>query len=604
MHSQQRFSFTGLIALPAIFLAAAISTPSMATPIEHSFTFRGVDWASAGLGGIGSRGGGTIEIDGIEGDVVQAFFYWHGINWRQPEPYNSPFVTFEGEQIEGTLLGDGGTNCWPDEENGVSRAYRADVTHLIHGNGKYSFSGLSHEPGAVRMNLNFNVNGASLIVIFQPEPGQPTRDLVLFDGNDSSHPEGFPGQLPGWNAVLEPIPFQGGEVIAEFHVADGQWFPEEDRGEGVTFSTDQGTITLPDEGLYWSGRSVPSLWNSRAGDFSQLVEERRLRPALGELWDVHRFDITPAFGSEPGELSLELTGMTEPLDCKALIALAIGLEAGTAPEAPESLTRVEPVPAQAEAPEPTPAPPEPEPEIEPEPQPQPEPEPLPEWTTDRPILAVAEFTNDATSVGWWGGGIGSELASMLASELAAINAFVVVERERLDRVLDEQDLAASGRIRQDTAAASGRLVGAQYIVMGTVTDYSENTSRRGGGLNVRGPSIGGRRANIGVGGGQSEAYIAVDVRVVNATTGELVHVRTIEGRTQDSSVSLRGSVGRLGGDLARENDTPAGEAIRAALIEITDYLECEMVLQTAACQARYQERETRRRERTRSAIRF
>ncbi|MGY6631427.1 MAG: CsgG/HfaB family protein [Wenzhouxiangella sp.] len=576
----------------------------MATPIEHSFTFRDVDWASAGLGGIGSRGGGTIEIDGIEGDVIQAFFYWHGINWRQPEPYNSPFVTFEGEQIEGTLLGDGGTNCWPDEENGVSRAYRADVTHLIQGNGEYSFSGLSHEPGAVRMNLNFNVNGASLIVIFQPELGQPTRDLVLFDGNDSSHPEGFPGQLPGWNAVLEPIPFQGGEVIAEFHVADGQWFPEEDRGEGVTFSTDQGTITLPDEGLYWSGRSVPSLWNSRAGDFSQLVEERRLRPALGELWDVHRFDITPAFGSEPGQRSLRLEGMTEPLDCKALIALAIGLEAGTAPEAPESLTRVEPVPAQAEAPEPTPAPPEPEPEIEPEPQPQPEPEPLPEWTTDRPILAVAEFTNDATSAGWWGGGIGSELASMLASELAAINAFVVVERERLDRVLDEQDLAASGRVRQDTAAASGRLVGAQYIVMGTVTDYSENTARRGGGLNVRGPSIGGRRANIGVGGGQSEAYIAVDVRVVNATTGELVHVRTIEGRTQDSSVSLRGSVGRLGGDLARENDTPAGEAIRAALIEITDYLECEMVLQTAACQARYQERETRRRERTRNAIRF
>ena len=608
MHSQRSFSFCQLAALPAVVLAAAISAPSMATPIEHSFTFQNVDWASAGIGGIGRPGSGSLEIEGIEGEVVQAFFYWHGINWRQAEPYNSPFVTFEGEQIEGTLLGDGGTNCWPDEENGVSRAYRADVTHLIHGDGEYSFSGLSHEPGAVRMTMSYNVNGASLIVVFRPEPGQPVRDLVLFDGNDSSHPEGFPGQLPGWNAVLEPIPFQGGEVIAEFHVADGQWFPEEDRGEGVTFSTDQGSLTLPDEGLYWSGRSVPSLWNSRAGDFAQLREERRLRPGLGELWDIHRFDITAAFGSEPGERTLRLEGMTEPRDCKALIALAIGLEAGTAPEAPESTTRVSPAQAPAEVPEPTPAPPEPPPpspaEPEPEPEREPEPEPLPEWTTDRPILAVAEFTNDATSVGWWGGGIGSELASMLASELAAIDAFVVVERERLDRVLDEQDLAASGRVRPDTAAASGRLVGAQYIVMGTVTDYSENTSRRGGGLNVRGPSIGGRRANIGVGGGQSEAYIAVDVRVVNATTGELVHVRTIEGRTQDSSVSLRGSVGRLGGDLARENDTPAGEAIRAALIEITDYLECEMVLQTAACQARYQERESRRRERTRDALRF
>ena len=223
---------------------------------------------------------------------------------------------------------------------------------------------------------------------------------------------------------------------------------------------------------------------------------------------------------------------------------------------------------------------------------------------DRPVLAVAEFTNDATNVGWWGGGIGRELGSMLASELAAINAFTIVERERIDHVLQEQDFAASGRVRPDTAAEIGQLTGAQYIVMGTVTDYSEETRRSRGGVSIGGMSIGGRSSSIGIGGGSTQAYVAVDIQVVNATTGELAHVRTIEGRTQDSAVSLRGSVGRLSGDLATEDNTPAGEAIRAALIEITDYLECEMVLQTSACRARYQERETRRRERTRDAIRF
>lgn len=223
---------------------------------------------------------------------------------------------------------------------------------------------------------------------------------------------------------------------------------------------------------------------------------------------------------------------------------------------------------------------------------------------DRPVLAVAEFTNDATGATWWRSGVGYELSGMLTNELAAINAFTMVERSQLEHVLREQDLGASGRIRPDTAAQIGQLTGAGYIVTGTVTDYNENTRRTGGGINMRGISIGGRSTNIGVGGDRTEAYIAVDIRVINATTGEIAHVRTVEGRTQDGGISLRAQTGRFGGNLAHASDTPAGEAIRAALIEITDYLECEMVLQSSACRAKYQERETTRRERTRSAIRF
>lgn len=580
------------------------SSLSMATPIEHSFTFQDVDWVSGGVAGVGDRGAGTIEIDGIQGEVVQAFFYWHGINRDREEPYDNPVVMFEGQAIAGTLLGDGGTNCWPDRENGTSRAYRADVTRMIRGDGEYRFTGLTD--GSERVDGNrFDANGASLLVVFQPEEGSPTRDLVIFDGNDSSHPEGHPDQHEGWNATLGPIAYQGGEVLAEFHVADGQWHPEGDRGEGVTFTTANGAINLPDEDLFWSGRSLPDMGHSRARDFRQFEAEGRLRRGRGLLWDIHRFDITEAFGGVAGDITLELSGMTEPVDCKALVALAIGLEAGSAPAAPTTTARVEPVQPAPPAPEaapaaaaaPTPAP-------RPQPVPEQPPEPLPEWETDRPILAVAEFTNDATNVGWWGGGVGQELSGMLATELAAIDAFVVVERERLDRIIEEQDFGASGRVRRDTAAHSGRLVGAQYLVMGTVTDYSEGSSRSGGGINIRGPNIGGRRANIGVGGQRSEAYVAVDIRVVDASTGEIVHVRTIEGRTQDSGVSLRASSGRLSGNLANQNDTPAGEAIRAALIEITDFLECEMVLQTSACRAQYQQREDRRRERTRGAIRF
>ncbi|MGY6587404.1 MAG: CsgG/HfaB family protein [Wenzhouxiangella sp.] len=223
---------------------------------------------------------------------------------------------------------------------------------------------------------------------------------------------------------------------------------------------------------------------------------------------------------------------------------------------------------------------------------------------ERPVLGVAEFTNEVAGVGWWGGSVGWELSDMLANELAAINAFTVVERTNLEAVMREQDLGASGRVRQDTAAQIGQLTGAQYIVLGTVTAYSEETARTGGGINVRGVNIGGRSTNLGVGGSRTQAYIAVDLRVVNAETGELAHVRTVEGRTSDSGVNLRAQRGWLGGELGHQENTPAGEAIRAALIEITDYLECSMVLKTSSCLAEYQAREDTRRERTRSRLRF
>jgi curli biogenesis system outer membrane secretion channel CsgG len=210
----------------------------------------------------------------------------------------------------------------------------------------------------------------------------------------------------------------------------------------------------------------------------------------------------------------------------------------------------------------------------------------------KPVIAVAEFQND-TSAGWWRGGVGRELGSMLANELSSTGAFRVVEREKLGAVLAEQDLASSGRIRQGTGAATGELTGAQYLVMGTVSAYEENTSSTGGGLSFRGISVGGSR---------SEAYLAVDLRVVDSSTGEVAYSRTVEGRSTGGGISLGVFRGGFGGALASEKNTPAGKAIRAALVEITDYLECAMVDQSRSCESEYAAKEDRRRDSNRRGL--
>jgi len=211
----------------------------------------------------------------------------------------------------------------------------------------------------------------------------------------------------------------------------------------------------------------------------------------------------------------------------------------------------------------------------------------------KPVLGVAEFKNQ-TSAGWWRGGVGWELSGMLSNELTGTEKFRVVERSKLEHVLREQDLGASGRVRAGSAAKIGQLTGAQYIVLGTISAYEEKTQGTGGGISIGGFSIGGR---------SDDAYIAVDLRVVNATTGEISFSRTVEARSGGFGLNLGVYKGGFGGNLSQYENTPAGKAIRAVLMEISEYLGCVMV-DKDSCVAEYKEKEQKRREKTKGAIKL
>src|SRR2546425_12579509 len=91
----------------------------------------------------------------------------------------------------------------------------------------------------------------------------------------------------------------------------------------------------------------------------------------------------------------------------------------------------------------------------------------------RPGLAVIPFDN--------GGSYGQDkenfdalqkgIAGMLISELAANPAVRVVDREEIQKLIEEQNLGASGRVDAQTAAKIGKLAGARYVVLGTFIDF-------------------------------------------------------------------------------------------------------------------------------------
>jgi curli biogenesis system outer membrane secretion channel CsgG len=211
----------------------------------------------------------------------------------------------------------------------------------------------------------------------------------------------------------------------------------------------------------------------------------------------------------------------------------------------------------------------------------------------KPSIGVAEFRNE-TSAGWWYGGVGNDLAGMLTNELASTEKFRVVERAKLGPVLEEQDLGASGRVSSKTAAKIGKLTGAKYLVMGTVSAYEEHTAGGGGGLSFRGISVGGKK---------EDAYIAVDLRVVDTTTGEVEFTRTVEARSTNYGVGVGVYRGGVGGNFGKYENTPAGKAIRACLVEISEYLSCVMV-DKGDCMNEYAAKEKARREKTKGAVKI
>ena len=112
---------------------------------------------------------------------------------------------------------------------------------------------------------------------------------------------------------------------------------------------------------------------------------------------------------------------------------------------------------------------------------------------DKPVLGVAEFQNTATGVWWYNRGVAWDLTDMLTNELAATGKFDVVERAKVEHVLDEQDLASYGRVDPATAAKTGKLIGAQYLVMGAVSAFEGKTAGTGGGIGYKGIRIGGKK---------------------------------------------------------------------------------------------------------------
>lgn len=184
-------------------------------------------------------------------------------------------------------------------------------------------------------------------------------------------------------------------------------------------------------------------------------------------------------------------------------------------------------------------------------------------------IAVLEFDNKVSNR-WWdrSWNIEERMTEMVITELMATNRFIVVERGALDEVLDEQDLGDSGRVRQETAAKIGEVLGAQVLVKGAITEFIEKESGGAGGILVSG---------IGIGGKTSTGHVAMDMRLIDATTGQILQSHRAEGKIKSSGLGgiafFKGIA--FGGTSFKK--TALGKAVRASVADavrfVVDHME-------------------------------
>ncbi len=206
----------------------------------------------------------------------------------------------------------------------------------------------------------------------------------------------------------------------------------------------------------------------------------------------------------------------------------------------------------------------------------------PQRTGRKKRVAVFDFdyaTVQTTSAAAFGSNVdvGKGIADLLVRNLVQSGTYSVIERKVLDKILAEQNFSNSERANPSSAAKLGKLLGVDAIIVGSVTQFgneTKNTGVGGGGGGLGGFGLGGFRQK------KSKAIVVVDARLVNIDTAEIMGVATGKGESQRESTSLLGGGGSWHGfgggavDFGSSDfqQTILGEAVGAAVKQMSGEL--------------------------------
>lgn len=164
----------------------------------------------------------------------------------------------------------------------------------------------------------------------------------------------------------------------------------------------------------------------------------------------------------------------------------------------------------------------------------------PQAPADRVAVTIYEFRSSLPAVN------ARSATDMFTTALVRSGRFRVVERSRMNEgIVREKQLQQAGWASGD--AAQQPLRGAQYVFEGTVSEANVAEAQSSIGIGI---------AGMQMRSGSSRDSIAVDVRVVDAASGDVVDAVTVRKPVASREVGVSG-VGSLLGTAATQRGRPS-----------------------------------------------
>ena len=176
------------------------------------------------------------------------------------------------------------------------------------------------------------------------------------------------------------------------------------------------------------------------------------------------------------------------------------------------------------------------------------------------MVAVVDFENRASWAGQWN--LSGGMADLLVAKLMETHKVTVIERQHLGDVIGEIARQHSDLFRPEGRAERGRLKNAQYLIRGTITDFTVIEESSGGFWS----------SFLRLFGQGNRARVAVAIKVYDVENGEVLASIKSDGTVSSGGGSVEVTYKHMtfGGDSFFR--TPLGKATEKALDRAADQI--------------------------------
>jgi len=183
--------------------------------------------------------------------------------------------------------------------------------------------------------------------------------------------------------------------------------------------------------------------------------------------------------------------------------------------------------------------------------------------TSEPVSVAVTKVTDRSGAPWWKERFEEKLKTILSTELSSAGHFLVIERDNEALADIRNESFITGNVDDDPYIQMAK---PKYIIRAYLSDYEEN-------------------------------YVSFDLKVINVKTGAIAYSRSIEGTISNEIKSEKTSIKTNNYSYSEQKviskKTVPSRAIRAAITEIAEYLDCVLYLKDE-CIAEYEAKEERR----------